>query len=89
MATVNSRVIQIRDLGVRLSFVPEDRLGMGLVGSMGMVDNMMLKSYSEGHSFRRELPISLRDFGEPLEKLRIVPEKLSKADDLLHIMNDE
>ena len=34
--------IQIRDLGVRLSFVPEDRLGMGLVGSMGMTDNMML-----------------------------------------------
>ena len=31
-----------------MSFVPEDRLGMGLVASMGMVDNMLLKSYSEG-----------------------------------------
>ena len=41
----------IRDMGVHLSFVPEDRLGMGLVGSMGMVDNMMLKSYNEGRSF--------------------------------------
>jgi len=40
----------IRDMGIHLSFVPEDRLGMGLVGSMGMVDNMMLKTYSEGHS---------------------------------------
>lgn len=40
----------IRDMGVHLSFVPEDRLGMGLVGSMGMVDNMMLKSYGKGHS---------------------------------------
>ncbi|MBE5798782.1 MAG: ABC transporter ATP-binding protein [Clostridiales bacterium] len=40
----------IRDMGIHLSFVPEDRLGMGLVGSMGMVDNMMLKSYSEGRS---------------------------------------
>ena len=40
----------IRNMGVHLSFVPEDRLGMGLVGSMGMVDNMMLKSYGEGHS---------------------------------------
>ena len=37
-------------MGIHLSFVPEDRLGMGLVGSMGMVDNMMLKTYSEGHS---------------------------------------
>ena len=41
---------QIRDLGVRLSFVPEDRLGMGLVGNMDIVDNMMLRSYSKGMS---------------------------------------
>lgn len=39
---------EIRELGVALSFVPEDRLGMGLVGSMGMTDNMMLKSYDTG-----------------------------------------
>ena len=40
----------IREAGIHLSFVPEDRLGMGLVGSMGMTDNMMLKSYGSGHS---------------------------------------
>ena len=28
-----------------MSFIPEDRLGMGLVGSMDMVDNLLLKSY--------------------------------------------
>lgn len=39
---------QIRELGVRLSFVPEDRLGMGLVGNMDIVDNMMLRSYRRG-----------------------------------------
>ena len=43
--------MQIRNMGVRLSFVPEDRLGMGLVGNMDIVDNMMLRSYSKGHSF--------------------------------------
>ena len=42
---------KIRDAGIHLSFVPEDRLGMGLVGSMGMIDNMMLKSYDSGRSF--------------------------------------
>ena len=42
--------IQIRELGVRLSFVPEDRLGMGLVGNMDIVDNMMLRSYKKGRS---------------------------------------
>ena len=42
--------VEIRDLGVRLSFVPEDRLGMGLVGNMDLIDNMMLRSYQKGHS---------------------------------------
>ncbi len=41
---------QIRDMGVRLSFVPEDRLGMGLVGNMDITDNMMLRSYKKGRS---------------------------------------
>lgn len=41
----------IQRLGIRLAFVPEDRLGMGLVGSMGMADNMLLKTYNEGKSF--------------------------------------
>ena len=41
---------EIRNLGVALSFVPEDRLGMGLVGTMGMTDNMMLKNYDDGKS---------------------------------------
>ena len=39
---------QIQKIGVSLAFVPEDRLGMGLVASMDMVDNMMLKTYREG-----------------------------------------
>ena len=42
--------MQIRELGVRLSFVPEDRLGMGLVGNMDIIDNMMLRSYRRGRS---------------------------------------
>ena len=39
---------KIREIGIRLAFVPEDRLGMGLVASMGMTDNMMLRSYRKG-----------------------------------------
>ncbi len=38
-------------MGVQLSFVPEDRLGMGLVGSMDLTDNMMLRSFRHGKSF--------------------------------------
>ncbi len=47
----NKTPLQIRELGVRLSFVPEDRLGMGLVANMDIVDNMMLRSYRRGKSF--------------------------------------
>ena len=40
----------IREMGVVLSFVPEDRLGMGLVGNMNLADNMMLRSFRSGKS---------------------------------------
>ena len=40
--------MDIRKNGVAMSFVPEDRLGMGLVGSMGMTGNMMLRSWRKG-----------------------------------------
>ena len=55
--------LQIRELGVRLSFVPEDRLGMGLVGNMDIVDNMLLRSYRKGHSvfLQRGEPRSLAE----------------------------
>ena len=41
--------MDIRKSGIAMSFVPEDRLGMGLVGSMGMTGNMMLRSWRKGH----------------------------------------
>ena len=41
--------MKIRKSGISMSFVPEDRLGMGLVGSMGMTGNMMLRSWRKGH----------------------------------------
>jgi len=55
--------LEIRELGVRLSFVPEDRLGMGLVGSMGITDNMMLRSYRKGPGgfLDRKKPKALAD----------------------------
>ena len=64
--TINLRdktPLQIRELGVRLSFVPEDRLGMGLVGSMGITDNMMLRSYRKGRAgfLNRKKPRALAD----------------------------
>ncbi|MBQ4606876.1 MAG: ABC transporter ATP-binding protein, partial [Clostridia bacterium] len=67
----------IKEMGIHLSFVPEDRLGMGLVGSMGMTDNMMLKSYESGKSFftERKAPKALAE--EIKEDLEVVTPGLS------------
>ena len=43
--------LSIAEKGIALSFVPEDRLGMGLVGEMDLSDNMMLRSFRKGKSF--------------------------------------
>ena len=54
---------QISDMGVALSFVPEDRLGMGLVANMDLTDNMMLRSFRNGRGFftDRKSPHSLAE----------------------------
>ena len=59
-------------LGIALSFVPEDRLGMGLVGSMDLTDNMMIRSYKEGKHFfaDRKAPKQLAQ--EIVDKLEVV-----------------
>jgi len=64
--------VQIRDLGVRLSFVPEDRLGMGLVANMDIVDNMMLRSYNDGKTVfvERKEPKNLAE--RIIEQLEVV-----------------
>ena len=64
--------LDIKKAGVALSFVPEDRLGMGLVGSMGMTGNMMLRSYRNGKSIftDRKNP---KDLAETIiERLEVV-----------------
>ena len=63
--------LQIRNLGVRLSFVPADRLGMGLVGNMDIIDNMMLRSYRKGKGMflHRTKPKNLAN--EIVERLQV------------------
>ena len=53
--------LAIKELGVALSFVPEDRLGMGLVANMDLGYNMMLRSYRSGKSVftNRKAPYKL------------------------------
>ena len=38
---------EVIDEGIAMSFIPEDRLGMGLAPSLSITDNMMLKTYKD------------------------------------------
>lgn len=38
----------ILEKGISMSFIPEDRLGMGLAPSMSITENMLLKNYRDG-----------------------------------------
>ena len=69
---VGKNPTQIQKIGVSLAFVPEDRLGMGLVASMDMVDNMMLKTYKEhrGPLVDRKAPRALAE--KLIQELEIV-----------------
>ncbi len=64
--------LDIKKAGVSFSFVPEDRLGMGLVGSMGMTGNMMLRSYRDGKSLftNRKAPRKLAE--DIMQQLEVV-----------------
>ena len=63
---------ELIDLGISMSFVPEDRLGMGLVAGMGMPDNMLLKTYTHGKGPFVDRAPSRKMAEELIEKLGIV-----------------
>ena len=68
---------EIAEMGIALSFVPEDRLGMGLVGNMDLTDNMMLRSFRRGKTVftDREKPRELAE--KVVEDLDISTENVS------------
>ncbi len=68
---VGKTPMEIKDAGVALAFVPEDRLGMGLVGGMGMTGNMMLRSWNKGKGIfvDRKAPEELAE--QVLENLEV------------------
>ena len=63
---------EIIKLGISMSFVPEDRLGMGLVAGMGMTDNMLLKTYRDSKGPLVDRAPAKELAKELVEKLSIV-----------------
>lgn len=61
-----------------MSFVPEDRLGMGLVGGMDMVHNLLLKQYQDQKGFFLNKKPAVEKAAEIKEKLEIATPGISK-----------
>ena len=62
---------EMKDLGIRSSFVPEDRLGMGLIATMDIVDNMMLRNYRKGNLGMLNHNIPTKLSREVVEQLKV------------------
>ena len=51
----NAEPGQMRKKGVRVGFIPEDRLGVGLVGGLGITENLLLRGYhKQGFALSRK-----------------------------------
>ena len=64
--------LSISEMGVSMSFVPEDRLGMGLVANMDIADNMMLRTFRRGKGPFTDRKPSKKLAKEVVKKLEIV-----------------
>ena len=62
----------ILEKGISMSFIPEDRLGMGLAPSMSITDNMILKNYSDHKGIFVDRKLGRADAKQVIEDLGVV-----------------
>ena len=62
----------ILEKGISMSFIPEDRLGMGLAPSMSVAENMLLKKYRNAKGPFVDLKEGHRDAEEVIRELGVV-----------------
>ena len=63
---------QILEKGISMSFIPEDRLGMGLAPSLSIVDNMILKKYADTKGPFVDRKLGKMDAEEVIRDLEVV-----------------
>lgn len=63
---------EIIEKGIAMSFIPEDRLGMGLAPSLSITDNMILKKYREGKGVLVDRKSGRADAQRVIQELEIV-----------------
>ena len=63
---------EILEKGISMSFIPEDRLGMGLAPSMSIAENMLLKNYHDGKGPFVDLARGRADAEQVIKDLEVV-----------------
>ena len=63
---------EILKKGISMSFIPEDRLGMGLAPSLSITDNMLLKSYNDTKGPLVDRKRGRREAQQVIEELEVV-----------------
>jgi len=63
---------EIINKGISMSFIPEDRLGMGLVASMDMIDNYLLKEFHNQKSIFLDRSPILKICNKMIDDLQII-----------------
>ena len=62
----------ILEKGISMSFIPEDRLGMGLAPSLSITDNMILKKYADTKGPFVDRKVGRTDAEEVIKALEVV-----------------
>ena len=63
---------QIKDIGIRMSFIPEDRLGLGLAPNLSIVDNLLLKSYQKKKGIFVDRKSAAKEAQELVDRYNVV-----------------
>jgi len=63
---------EILQKGISMSFIPEDRLGMGLAPSLSITDNMLLKNYADAKGPFVDRKQGRQDALQVIEELEVV-----------------
>ena len=63
---------KILDHGISMSFIPEDRLGMGLAPSLSITDNMILKNYNDSKGIFVDRKSGREEAQKVIDQLEVV-----------------
>lgn len=67
---------KIKEIGIRMSFIPEDRLGLGLAPNLSIVDNLLLKNYKQSKGIFVDRKSARADALEVIERYNVQTESV-------------